>query len=254
MNTDLTGQNILVTGGSRGIGAAVVRAFAEQGGHVAVNFRADIAASSRLLASLPGSGHVAIQADVSTPDGAELAVRTTIETLGGLDTVVNNAAIRGHHPIAETDFATWTRDWDRLLATNLSGPAHVCFHAAQHMMTHGGGRMVNISSRGAFRGEPDMPAYGASKAGLNAMSQSLAVALAPHGIYVYVVAPGFVQTEGTAERLSGPEGDGIRAQSPLGRVARAEEIAHAVVMLASPGAEFATGTILDMNGASYLRS
>jgi NAD(P)-dependent dehydrogenase (short-subunit alcohol dehydrogenase family) len=122
------------------------------------------------------------------------------------------------------------------------------------MMQHKGGKIVNISSRGAFRGEPDAPAYGASKAALNAFSQSLAVALAPHGIFVGVVAPGFVETDMAAELLAGAGGDAIRRQSPMGRVARPDEIARAVQFLASEGIEFATGAIIDVNGASYLRS
>jgi len=113
---------------------------------------------------------------------------------------------------------------------------------------------VFVSSRGAFRGEPDQPAYGASKAGLNALAQSLAQQLGPYRIFVGVVAPGFVETDLARERLTGPDGDAIRAQSPLGRVARPEDVAHAVAFLASEGAEFATGTIIDVNGASYLRS
>lgn len=117
-----------------------------------------------------------------------------------------------------------------------------------------GGRIVNISSRGAFRGEPDSPAYGASKAGLNALGQSLAIALAPFGIAVATVAPGFVETEMVAEHLKPPQGDAIRAQSPFRRVAKPEEIAAAVLYLASPAAEWASGTIVDLNGASYLRS
>lgn len=254
MNAASSSRCILVTGASRGIGRAVAQAFAGRGDRVALNFRADRRAAEDALAGLPGSGHILVQADVSTADGARRAVDEAIGGLGGLDVVVNNAAVRGHHPIATVDFDTWKGDWERILAANLTGPAHVCFHAARHMIARGGGRIVNISSRGAFRGEPDMPAYGASKAGLNSLSQSLAIALAPHGIYVYAVAPGFVETDGTAARLAGPQGDAIRAQSPLGRTARAEEVANAVVMLSSPGMEYATGTILDLNGASYLRS
>jgi NAD(P)-dependent dehydrogenase (short-subunit alcohol dehydrogenase family) len=117
-----------------------------------------------------------------------------------------------------------------------------------------GGRIVNVSSRGAFRGEPGQPAYGASKAGLNAFGQSLAKWLAPHGISVGTVAPGYVETEMAARVLDGPRGDELRAQSPFGRVARPDEIAAAVVYLASPAAEWASGSIIDLNGASYLRS
>lgn len=254
MSASSSGQGVLVTGGSRGIGRAVAEAFAARGARVAINFRTDRSAAEATLASLGGNGHVLVQADVSTPDGAQRAVEEAVAGLGRLDIVVNNAAVRGHHPIATIDFETWVGDWNRLLAANLQGPAHVCFHAARHMIARGSGRIVNISSRGAFRGEPDMPAYGASKAGLNSLSQSLAVALAPHGVFVYAIAPGFVETDGTAAKLAGPLGDGIRAQSPLGRVARAEEVAAAVVALCGPGLEYATGTILDLNGASYLRS
>jgi NAD(P)-dependent dehydrogenase (short-subunit alcohol dehydrogenase family) len=122
------------------------------------------------------------------------------------------------------------------------------------MIEHGGGRIVNVSSRGAFRGEPEGPAYGASKAGLNSMSQSLAQRLAPHGVFVGAVAPGFVDTDMASRVLDGPNGDDVRAQSPLGRVAKPEEVAYAVLFLASEGSEFSTGTIIDVNGASYLRT
>jgi 3-oxoacyl-[acyl-carrier protein] reductase len=125
--------------------------------------------------------------------------------------------------------------------------------AVRHMMV-GGGRIVNVSSRGAFRGEPGQPAYGASKAGLNALGQSLAVALAPHNITVTAVAPGFVETDMADDHLQGERGAAIRAQSPFGRVATPQEIAAAVVFLASPQAQWASGAILDLNGASYLRT
>jgi 3-oxoacyl-[acyl-carrier protein] reductase len=125
----------------------------------------------------------------------------------------------------------------------------------EHMREIGaGGQIINVSSRGAFRGEPGQPAYGASKAGLNAFGQSLAQALAPLGISVATVAPGFVNTEMAADALAGPDGDRIRADSPFGRVGRPDEIAAAVVYLASAPAQWASGAILDLNGASYLRS
>ncbi len=123
-----------------------------------------------------------------------------------------------------------------------------------HLIAAGGGAVVNVSSRGAFRGEPDNPAYGASKAGLNAFAQSMALVLAPHGISVTCVAPGFVETEMALARLEGPAGDAVRAQSPFGRIARAEEVAAAVLWLAAPESRFSSGTIVDVNGASYLRS
>jgi 3-oxoacyl-[acyl-carrier protein] reductase len=171
--------------------------------------------------------------------------------MGGLDVVVNNAAVFPRHPILETSYDEWQAAWRRTIEVNLLGPANVAWCAVRHMRA--GGRIVNVSSRGAFRGEPEQPGYGASKAGLNALTQSLALALGPHGIAVTAVAPGFVETDMTNEHLKSPRGDEIRAQSPFGRVARPEEVAAAVRFLASAEAEWATGAVLDLNGASYLR-
>lgn len=249
-----SGQNVLVTGASRGIGRAIAGAFAGEGARVAVHYRSNAAAAKATLEALPGEGHVAVAADVADAGECEWLVQEATERLGGLDVLVNNAGIYFTRPVLEQDYAEWRKAWEETLATDLTGPANLCFLAARYMKDHGGGRIVNISSRGAFRGEPESPSYGASKAGLNAMSQSLAVALAPFGISVGVVAPGFVETDMTDPYLNGPRGDSIRAQSPLNRVAGADEIARAVLFLADPAMPSATGAIIDVNGASYLRS
>lgn len=251
---DFSGQTVLVTGGTRGIGRAIARAFAENGARLALLYRSDAASAEATLAELAGGGHIAIKADVADPDQVENAVNEVVAAFGRLDIVVNNAGIGVYHPVASTNYQDWQVAWRQTIDANLIGPANVCFCAAQHMIPNGGGRIVNITSRGAFRGEPTKAAYGASKAGLNSLSQSLALALAEHKIFVGAVAPGFVNTELTADRLNGPEGDAIKAQSPFNRVAEPEEVAHAVLFLASKGAEFSTGTIIDVNGASYLRS
>lgn len=248
------GQRVLVTGASRGIGRAIAQAFAEQGAAVAIGYRNNRSAAADALNSLNGNGHVLVQADVASAEGARSLVEITVSQLGGIDVVVNNAGIFLEHKVADVGEDVWQKAWNDTLATNLVGPANVCHAAAQHMIRQGSGRIINVSSRGAFRGEPDAPAYGASKAGLNSMSQSLAVALAPHGIFVGVVAPGFVETDMAASSLQGKGGEAIRRQSPLGRVGRPEEIANAVLFLASEGIDFATGAIIDVNGASYLRS
>ncbi len=247
-------KKVLVTGASRGIGRAVAQAFAARGGKVAVNFRDNGEAATETLNAMDGEGHVLVQADVSMPDGASRAVEESVSGLNGLDIVVNNAGIFEDHRVDSVTFDEWCLAWRKTIDVNLIGPANICYFAARHMINGGGGRIVNVSSRGAFRGEPNAPAYGASKAGVNALSQSLAIALAPHNIFVGVVAPGFVETDMATDFLSSSAGDAIRAQSPLGRVARPEEIANAVLFLASDGAEFTTGTIIDVNGASYLRS
>jgi NAD(P)-dependent dehydrogenase (short-subunit alcohol dehydrogenase family) len=221
---------------------------------VAIHHRGSPELAGEVLAELPGAGHVVVQADITDPGQARRAVDEAAGHLGGLDVLVNNAGIYTPHPVTGTSYEEWQAAWQATLAVNLIGPANVTWCAVQHMIPRGGGRIVNVSSRGAFRGEPGQPAYGASKAGLNAFGQSLAQALAPHGISVATVAPGFVDTDMAAQRVNGPDGDQVRAESPFGRIARPEEIAEAVVYLASPAAEWASGAILDLNGASYLRT
>lgn len=251
---NFAGKRVLVTGGARGIGRAVAQAFAKQGARVAVAYKSNDKAAQDTLAALGGEGHISIAGDIADPLFAKELVEKTVQGLGGLDILVNNAGIFQAHPIDTVSFDEWQAKWQATLNVNLLAPANLCYHAAQHMMERGGGRIVNVSSRGAFRGEPESPAYGASKAGLNAMSQSLAQKLAPHNIFVGVVAPGFVETDMAASLLESPSGDDLRNQSPLKRVAKPEEVAYAVLFLASDGAEFSTGAIIDMNGASYLRT
>lgn len=247
-------RRVLVTGASRGIGRAIAWALAEQGDRVAVHYGQSAERAREVVGSLLGSGHVVVQADMADADAVKAAVDEAADHLGGLDVLVNNAGVFRAHPPMETSYADWQAAWSQTLATNLVGAANATFCAVPHLVAAGGGAVVNVSSRGAFRGEPNCPAYGASKAGMNAFGQSMALALAPHGIAVATVAPGFVQTEMAREVLDGPGGDAVRNQSPLGRVALPEEVAAAVLWLASPEARFSTGTIIDVNGASYLRS
>jgi 3-oxoacyl-[acyl-carrier protein] reductase len=247
-------RSILVTGASRGIGRAIAEEFAQAGDRVAVHHRSSPELAAELVASMPGSGHVAVQADLADPEAVRQMVDDAAGALGGIDVLVNNAANYTPHPIADVSYEEWQAAWQHTIGVNLVGTANVTWCAVRHMIAAGGGRIVNVSSRGAFRGEPEQPAYGASKAGLNALGQSLARALAPHGIMVATVAPGFVDTDMAAAKLTGRSGELIRAQSPLNRVARPDEIAAAVLYLASARAEWATGAILDLNGASYLRT
>ncbi|RSM83505.1 SDR family NAD(P)-dependent oxidoreductase [Kibdelosporangium aridum] len=224
-------RGVLVTGGSRGIGAAIADAFRDKGDKV-------VALSSS-------------DADLADPDAIERAVTSAVETLGGIDVLVNNAGLVELGSLHELSYADWQSLWQRTFAVNVFGAANMSYLVAQHMIGRGiRGRIINVGSRGAFRGEPGMPAYGASKAALHSLGQSLAVSLAPHGIAVTSVAPGFVGTDRVAEMVT----EDVRRQSPFGRVARPEEIAAAVIYLASPEAEWASGTVVDLNGASYLRT
>jgi 3-oxoacyl-[acyl-carrier protein] reductase len=248
----LAKRAVLVTGASRGIGRAVAQAFAEQGDWVAVHHRDSAGLAQEVLAGLPGSGHTIVQGDLADAEAVRRMVDQAAADLGGLDVLVNNAGIYVWHPVTEVSYEQWQDAWRETLAVNLTGAANATWCAVQHMK-ESGGRIVNVSSRGAFRGEPRHPAYGASKGGLNSFGQSMARALAPFGIAVATVAPGYVETEMAAADLNSPRGDEIRGQSPFNRVATPEEIAAAVVYLASAEAEWASGTILDLNGASYLR-
>jgi 3-oxoacyl-[acyl-carrier protein] reductase len=241
---------VLVTGASRGIGAAVARAFAAEGERVALHYGANREKAERLAAELPGEGHVVVGADLRDADAVRAMVEEAAAALSRIDVLVNNAGVFDPpHPIAETTYEDWQRRWHDMLGVNLVGAANVTWCAVRHMGR--GGRIVNVASRGAFRGEPEHPAYGASKAGMVSFGQSLARALGPAGIAVTAVAPGFTETDMAREALAGEQGAARRAESPLGRVATAEEVAAAVVFLAS--AEMTSGTVLDVNGASFLR-
>jgi len=252
----------LVTGASRGIGRVIAMQLAQRGVRVALHYRNNRHAAEASLGSLAGSGHAIFDADLSDPAAAARLWQRVIEQLGAVDILVNNAGLYIDHSPLKVTYENWTSAWQHTLSTNLFAPANLSLLGAQSMAARPGprddafgrGRIVNISSRGAFRGEPDAPAYGASKAGLNALSQSLAKALAPRAIYVYCVAPGWVETEMATSHLEGPDGPAILAQHPLGRVNRPEEVAHAAVYCALDAPAAMTGCVIDVNGASYLRT
>lgn len=251
---DFSGKVVFISGASRGIGRAAALMFADRGAKVVVHYGRNQTAAEETLKLLTGGPHMMVAAELSDSQAVAQAVQTAVNELGRIDVLVNNAAVYEHHPLAEVDYETWQASFGRVIDVNLVGTANLTFCVAKQMIEQGNGRIVSVSSRGAFRGEPTSPAYGASKAGLNAMSQSLAKYLAPYNIFVGVVAPGFVETDMAADFLAGPEGEAIRQQSPLNRVAKPEEVAYTVLFLASEGAEFLTGCIVDLNGASYLRS
>src|SRR5215207_2656825 len=232
-------RSVLVTGASRGIGAAVARAFAAAGDRVAVHYGSSGAEAVEVLEELPGEGHVLAHADLADPAAILEMVDAAAAALGSIDVLVNNAGVYQPHPIRKTSYDEWQEAWAGTLGVNLVGAANVTWCAVRHMGR--GSRIVNVSSRGAFRGEPNQPAYGASKAGLVSFSQSLARALGPEGIAVTTIAPGWTTTDMAAEALSGEGYDRRRLESPLERVASPAEVAAAVVYLASPAAEFATG-------------
>ncbi|MDB5193096.1 MAG: hypothetical protein JWQ96_2659 [Segetibacter sp.] len=252
---DFSNKNVLITGGSRGIGRACAKMFSDLQANVIITYKSNRAEAEQTLKLLDANqNHSLYQLDITQPAEIELLFNQLIQKYGRLDVLVNNAGVFIEHKINEVSFAQWQKAWSETINTNLTGVSNLCYLAGKQMIQQQQGKIINISSRGAFRGEPDHPAYGASKAGLNAMSQSLAVALAPYNVTVGVIAPGFVETDMAATYLEREAGELIKKQSPLNRVATPEEVARLVAVFASEGLEFATGGIVDLNGASYLRS
>jgi len=253
MDIRFADQIVLITGASRGIGAATARLFADSGAKVALHYNTGLKQAEAVKSGLPGSGHLMVQANLTQPAEIQELVNRVIAFFGRIDILVNNAGVYEEHEMASMEPRSFLAYWERTLSVNLSGPVFLAFLVAREMIRGGGGRIINVTSRGAFRGEPCAWGYGAAKAGLNAAGQSMAKALAPHHITVFTLAPGFVDTEMSQPALAGSRRKEIESQSPLNRVARPEEIAGAILLLAAPGNEFMTGCILDMNGASYLR-
>jgi 3-oxoacyl-[acyl-carrier protein] reductase len=239
----LNGRVALVTGGSRGIGAAIALALAEAGAAVAVNYRTRGDEAAAVVEAIEGAGGraAACGADVSNGRAVGKMIRATEESLGPVDILINNAgmaAARGLDDITEDDF-------DRDIAVNLKS-AFLCIQAVlPGMRARRWGRIVNISSIGARIGSSSVSvAYGASKAGLEGLTRAYALRLAPEGVTVNAVAPGLVDTEMGRPLIEA----GVGARIPVGRVGQGEEIAHAVTLLAGNG--YITGQTIAVNGGS----
>jgi 3-oxoacyl-[acyl-carrier protein] reductase len=248
---DLTGRTALITGSSRGIGAAIAKRYAEHGMRVAVNYSRDEEGARQTLRSLEGEGHVVIQANVADPDQVRRMVDEAVTGLGQLDVLVNNAGIYEYQPFTMESYVEWQTSWQRTLDTNLMSAANATYCAVQQMLRQGGGKVINVASRAAFRAETEAPAYAVSKAGMVNLTRCLARALADKNILSYCIAPGWVETamarEGVETML-----DDILSQIPLGRIASVEDVAGVALFLASDDANYLTGITIDVNGASYL--
>ncbi len=234
--------HILVTGSTRGIGAAIIQELKIKGvrvvGHGTHANDAD---------------HIA--ADLSLGGAAEKLWQEALDRLDGrIDVLINNAGIYEPVSIGES-MEVWTSAWERTLQINLQAAADLCRFALGHFRSRaGGGRIVNVASRAAHRGDsPEHWHYAASKAGLLAVTKSIARGFAAENIFAFAVAPGFTMTGMAEEYLSSRGGEKILAEIPLGRVTNAEEVANAVVYLALHAPAAMTGAVLDINGASYVR-
>ena len=232
--------HILVTGTSRGIGAAIAAAFASDDVHVVGH-------------STQGSD-TDIAADLSDPDATRVLWREAMSRLDGrIDALVNNAGIFEPAPIDQSDDA-WLAAWERTMRINLSASAQLSRLAVLHFRQKGGGRIVNVASRAAYRG--DSPAhwhYAASKAGMVAMTKSIARGYARDNILAFAVCPGFTMTGMADDYLASRGGEALLADIPLGRVAEPSEVAAAVRFLALEAPASMTGAVIDINGASYVR-
>jgi len=246
----LAGRSVLVTGGGRGIGRATSLLFGRLGARVAVNYLRDEGAARETVegARAAGGEAFAIQADVSDHDAAGRLVAEAAQRLGGLDVLVVNHGIWKRAPIDAMEPAAW----DETLNVNLRGAYAVCHHAARHMIPRRSGAIVTIASTSGQRGEAYYSHYSATKGALLSFTKSLAVELAPHGIRVNGVAPGWVETDMTREALSGEGAAQALRPIPLGRPGRPEEIAGAVAFLASDLASYVYGEILSVNGGAVM--
>lgn len=246
----LSGKVALVTGGSRGIGAACCRLLAAAGADIGIAYRTrgDLAHSLAAEIERGGRRAVALQADVMQAPFVQHLVERLVEELGGLDIVVNNAGIWSAGPIETTTDA----DWQRMLGVNLSGPFHVVRAAVPHLRARPGASIVNIVSTAGQRGEAAHGHYAATKGGLIAWTRSLAVELAP-GIRVNAVSPGWIRTDMTEYYLA-PEriGESLKEPIPLGKPGEPEDVAGPVVFLASELARHITGAVINVNGGSVL--
>jgi 3-oxoacyl-[acyl-carrier protein] reductase len=248
---DLSGKTALVTGGSRGIGRACCEMLARARARLVVNYRVERPWAELVAGSIQeGGGEAfALAADICLRNEAEMLVDEAVDRFGRLDIVVNNAGIWKGSPIDEMSDG----EWAEMLSVNLTGTFNVIRAAVPAMKEQGFGRIVNISSTAGQRGEAMHSHYAATKGGVHSLTKSLAVELAPHGITVNCVAPGWTETDMTAESLTpGPGRDAILSTIPLGRAARPEEVAAAVVFLASDMASYVNGEILNVNGGNVL--
>lgn len=248
---DLHGRVAFVTGGNRGIGAAVVRALHRAGAQVFFTYRSR-EDEARALCDELGARVAARQLDVADAAALQPAIDACVAHFGRLDALVNNAAIFEENRFDRDDLDAWRRGWRRSFDVNLFAAADLAFLAMRVMRPAGEGTIVNVASRAGHRGELTFADYGASKAALINLTKSIARSCARDGIVAFSIAPGFVATEMAAADLE-RNGDAIAAEIPLGRVADPEEVAHAVAFVCTPLARHLNGATLDVNGGSYVR-
>lgn len=251
MRIDLTGKTVLVTGASRGIGQSLAEGLAGAGATVAAHFNHNRAATESLVETLGHDAHT-FQADLADPAACEGLFHSVVETYERLDVLVNNAGIALKMP-ADMVTDEWCKDWDRTMAVNLRAVELLSRLAVDHFQQHDGGRIINIASRAAFRGDaPEYMTYAASKGGVVALTRSIARGFGKAGVCAFVVAPGFVRTEMAQEVIDEYGEDRVTGDLALDRLTEPADLAPLVVLLASGLADHATGGTFDVNAGSYV--
>jgi len=249
MKIDLQNKNILVTGSSRGIGAAISKELGKSGARIAIHYNRE-KHSAEKIANTIGNNSKVFKANLRYPDNCELLFNGVLKEFGHIDAIINNAGTAIFSPL---DSENWVKEWDETMSINLRAIGILCKLAIQHFKTRKCGRIINIASRAAFRGDnEEYLAYAASKAGIVSLSKSIARAFGKDGITCFVVAPGWVKTDMADETIEEYGEDYILKGISLNRLTEPKDIAPIVTLLASGLADHATGTTIDINAASYV--
>lgn len=249
MKVDLQKKNILVTGSSRGIGAAISKELGKSGARIAIHYKRE-KESAEEIAKIIGNNSKVFKANLQDPDQCELLFKSVLKEFGHIDAIVNNAGTAILSPLNDEN---WVKEWDETMSINLRAVGILCKLAIQHFKTRKSGRIINIASRAAFRGDTaEYLAYAASKAGVVSLSKSIARAFGKDGITCFVVAPGWVKTDMADESIEKYGDEYIMQDNSLDRLTEPEDIAPIVTLLASGLADHATGTTIDINAASYV--
>ena len=252
MNGPLAGKRALITGSSHGVGRAEAYLFAEQGAEVILHGNQNMADADTAVQEIGPRALGAVQADLLMPGAGRELYDAALHLAGGrLDIVVNNAGIHWDTPLNATD-ETWEANWAGTLQLNVMAVADICRAAIPEMQESGGGTIINIASRAGYRGEDkDHMGYAASKGAVLALTKTIARQWGAHGIYAFALAPGWINTRMAPQNAAGIQA--AQTEIPIGRMAEPEEIAAMCAFLASGACNSATGSCIDINGASYVR-
>lgn len=252
MTGPLAGKRALITGSSNGVGRATAFLFAEQGAEVILHGNQNMAEADHAVREIGPRALGAVQADLLMPGAGRELYDAALHLAGGrLDIIVNNAGIAWETPIDATD-QTWEANWAATLQVNLMAIADICRAAIPEMKESGGGAIINIASRAGYRGEDkDHMAYAASKGGLLALTKTIARQWGQDEIYAFALAPGWIETRMAPQTPRAIAA--ATAEIPIGRMAQPDEIAAMCAFLASGACNSATGSCIDINGASYVR-